>query len=108
MSDFLRPYGLQGARLPCPSAPEVAKSQTGAFLVAQSVKNSPVIQETWVRPLGLGRSPGGGQWLPTPVSWPAESHEQRSLAGYGPWGHKELDKTQRLNTHKTIDNRPIF
>ena len=20
-------------------------------------------------------------------------HEQRSLAGYGPWGHKELDMT---------------
>ena len=24
---------------------------------------------------------------------PGESHGQRSLVGYGPWGHKELDKT---------------
>ena len=25
-----------------------------------------------------------------------ESHGQRSLVGYSPWGHKELDTTQRL------------
>ena len=30
----------------------------------------------------------------TPVFLPGESHEQRSLAGYSPWGHKELDTTQ--------------
>ena len=23
-----------------------------------------------------------------------ESHEQRSLVGYSPWGHKELDMTE--------------
>lgn len=28
-----------------------------------------------------------------------ESHEQRSLAGYSPWGHKELDPTEQLSTH---------
>ena len=26
-------------------------------------------------------------------------HGQRSLAGYRPWGHKELDMTEQLNTH---------
>ena len=26
---------------------------------------------------GLGRSPGGGKWLPTPVFLPGESHGQR-------------------------------
>ena len=26
-----------------------------------------------------------------PVFLPGESHAQRSLAGYSPWGHKELD-----------------
>ena len=39
--------------------------------------------------LGLGKSPG--EWQPTPVFLPGESHGQRSLAGYSPWGHKELD-----------------
>ena len=26
-------------------------------------------------------------------------HGQRSLAGYSPWGHKELDTTEQLNFH---------
>ena len=33
---------------------------------------------------------------------PGESHGQRSLAGYSPWGHKESDTTEQLthtNTH---------
>ena len=41
---------------------------------------------------GLGRSPRGGQ--PTPVFWPGESHGQRSLTGYSPWGCKESDTTE--------------
>ena len=32
---------------------------------------------------------------------PGEFHEQRSLAGYCPWGHKESDMTDRL-THTSI------
>ena len=31
---------------------------------------------------------------PTPVFLPGESHGQRSLVVYGPWGHKELDMTK--------------
>ena len=29
-----------------------------------------------------------------PVFFPEESHAQRSLVGYSPWGHKELDTTE--------------
>ena len=29
--------------------------------------------------------------------WPGEFHGQRSLAGYSPWGCKELDITERLS-----------
>ena len=36
------------------------------------------------------------KWLPTPVFLPGESHGQRSLAAYSPWGCKELDTTERL------------
>ena len=38
------------------------------------------------------------KWQPTPVFLPGESHGQRSLAGYSPWGRKESDTTERL-TH---------
>ena len=38
---------------------------------------------------------------PTPVFLPGESHGQRSLAGYSPWGHKESDTTEVTeHTHK--------
>ena len=47
---------------------------------------------------GLGRYPGEGNDKPTPVSLPGESHGQRSLAGYTPWGHKESDTTERLTS----------
>ena len=39
------------------------------------------------------------KWQPTPVSLPGEFHGQRSLAGYRPWGRKELDTTEQLTTH---------
>ena len=45
---------------------------------------------------GLGRFPGRER-LPTPVFLPEEFHGQRSLAGYSPWGRKELDTTERLS-----------
>ena len=38
-------------------------------------------------------------WLSTPVLLPGEFHGQRSLMGYGLWGHKESDITEQLNTH---------
>ena len=34
---------------------------------------------------------------PTPVFLPGEFSGQRSLAGCSPWGHRELDTTERLS-----------
>ena len=63
------------------------------------VKNLPAntgdIRDTGSIP-GLGRSSGGGNGNPTPVFLPGKFHGRRSLAGYIPWGHKELDTTERL------------
>ena len=44
------------------------------------------------------------EWQFTPVFLPGEFHGQRSLAGYSPQGHKELDSTERLtlNTDKRL------
>ena len=39
------------------------------------------------------------KWQPTPVFLPGESHGQKSLEDYSPWGHKKSDTTERL-THK--------
>ena len=59
------------------------------------VKNLPAMQEIWVQPLGW-EDPLEKEWLPTPVFLPGESHGQRNLAGYSPWGRKESDTTEQL------------
>ena len=43
---------------------------------------------------GLGRSPGGGNGNPLQYSGLENPHQQKNLAGYSPWGHKELDTTE--------------
>jgi len=39
------------------------------------------------------------RWHPTPVLLPGKSHGWRSLGGCSPWGHEELDATERLHFH---------
>ena len=39
------------------------------------------------------------KWQPTPVLLPGKSHGRRSLVGHTPWGHKELDTTERFHFH---------
>ena len=60
------------------------------------VKNPPAMQDP--------RRPGFKPWVRkipwrtagqlTPVFLPGESHGQRSLEGYSPWGCKESDRTE--------------
>ena len=70
------------------------------------VKNLRAMQETWVRTLGQ-EDPLEREWLPTPVFLPGEFHGQRRLAGYSPWGHKELDTTEQLtNTFQAREQPP--
>ena len=45
--------------------------------------------------LGSGRSPGAGHGHPLQYSCLENPHGQRSLLTYSPWGHKELDTTER-------------
>ena len=49
------------------------------------------------------------KWQLAPVFLPGESHGQRSLVGYRPWGHKESDRTERLSfTHSVILGHLVF
>ena len=49
----------------------------------------------WI--LALGRSPAGGHGNPLQYFCLEHPHEQRSLAGYSPWGRKESDTTKQLS-----------
>ena len=62
----------------------------GGSLVAQTVKNLPVIRRPGFDPW-VGKIPWRREWLPTPVFLPGESVGQRSLVNYSPWDHSELD-----------------
>ena len=46
----------------------------------------------YVRKIPLRR-----KWQPIPVFLPENSHRQRNLIGYSPWGLKELDTTEQLH-----------
>ena len=48
--------------------------------------------DPWVRKVLWSR-----KWHPAPIFLPGDSHGQRSLVGYRPWGHKESEMTE--NTH---------
>ena len=69
--------------------PFALNSQSWASQAALVVENLPAnagdIRDVGLIP-GSGRSPGGGHGNPF--------HGQRSLVGYSPWGHKELDTTE--------------
>ena len=49
----------------------------------------------------VGTIPWRRAWQPAPVFLPGESHGQRSLAGYSPWGRRASDMTERLSTQHT-------
>ena len=76
--------------------PSMTTGKTKALIILDSDSKESTCQcrrprfDSW-----LGKTPWRREWIPTPVFLPGEFHGQRSLAGYSPWGLKELD-TQRF------------
>ena len=77
-----------------------------ASQVALVVKNPPANAgrqktrgfDSWVGKISWRRA-----WQPTSVFVPGESHGQRSLVGYSPWGHKKIGHnlvTKQQATHQ--------
>ena len=58
-------------------------------------KNRLAMQETQVQSLGQ-EDPLEKGMATHPVFLPGESHGQRNLVGYSPWGDKESGTTERL------------
>ena len=64
-----------------------------ASLVAQTVKNLCAMQETWVQSLGWEDPLEKGMVTHSSIlAWKIPG--QGSLAGYSPWGRKELDSAE--------------
>ena len=73
------------------------KLQPNKLKKENSPANAGDIKDTGFDPWVM-KIPWRKSWKPTPVFLPGESHRQRSLAGYSPWGLQESDTTQWL-TH---------
>ena len=75
----------------------VAKPLLPGNQVALVVKNLPAnlgdLRDEGLIP-GLGRFPWRKAWQPSPVFLPGESHGQRNLLDYSPWGHTQWDTTE--------------
>ena len=103
----------------CPGKTQVKKKQnkkqhTHTFcniLKSESFPGSSVGKESTcnVEDLGsipeLGRSSGGEHGNPLQYSCLENPMDQRSLAGYSPWGHKEMDMTEQISTQKVISTK---
>ena len=64
--------------------------RVGGFPGGLAVTNLPEMQETGFSPW-VWKIPWRKTQQPTLLFLPGESHGQRSLAGYSPYGHKESD-----------------
>ena len=88
---------------------QAGSNQPGASLVAQVVKNLLAMWEfhpelhPWAGKISWRKA-----WQPTPVFLPGESHRQRSLVGYSPWGRKDSDMTERLTPTQTYRQKLVF
>ena len=68
-------------------------------LVAQMVKNPPAMQETWVQSLGWGYLLEEAMTPHSSIlAWKIPMDQEAWRATYSPWGHQELDTTERLST----------
>ena len=63
--------------------------------MSQMLKNLSAMKETWIQSLSQ-ENPLEREMTIIPVFLLGEFHGQRSLAGYSPWGHKELEMTEQL------------
>ena len=67
--------------------------------------NAGDVRDLWFNPW-VGKTPWRRAWQATQVFLPKKSYGQRSLAGYSPKGHKELDTTE--HAHNTADHTTVL
>ena len=76
------------------------------YQVASVVRIRLPMQETGIPSLGW-EDTLEKKWQATPIFLLGESHGQRNLVGYSPWGRKESDTTEQLcSMHPIVKQRP--
>ena len=83
--------------MPLTSGKEEKKKNKAQVIQVVQLQRTCLQFDPWV-----GKIPWKRKQQSTPVFLPGKSHEQTSLAGYGPWGRKESDTTERLLFHFSL------
>ena len=93
---FATLWTIQPSRLLCPWGFSRQEYQSGLPCSPPGDSPNPVIKPKflWFSPW-VGRIPLKKEMATHSIFLPGKSHGQRRLAGYSPWGCKELDTTQR-------------
>ena len=78
--------------------PDGASGKESAFQCGRHKRHG---FDPWVGKISWRRA-----WKSTPVFVPGEFYGERSLVGYSPWGHKELDMTE--TTEHAHENTYIY
>ena len=97
MSLWWWPRGLQRARAPCPPLPPRVCSDSCSLSCLHEILTDLCLEYlVWGLQVIVSCISGLRAWQPTSVFLSGESHGQRSLAGYSPWGCRESDTTKWL------------
>ena len=78
------------------------RGDIGKESISQCRRHKRCRSDPWV-----WKIPWRRKWQSTPVFLPGESHGQRSLASYSPWGRKESDMTEQLTHTQREMSTPI-
>ena len=106
MSYSVRPHRWPPTRLLCPWDSPGKNTGVGChFLLQCEISNVPFPSPKWkVKVFIYTHTHSYLEKVkqPSAVLLPGETHGQRSLAGYSPWNHKELDMTEELRLYSYI------
>ena len=106
---FQKAYSPQGEKAMAPHSSTVAQKipwmeEPGGLQSMGSLR----VKHDWVTSLSLSTfMHWRRKWQPTPVFLPGESHGQRSLVGFSPWGRTESDTTEVMWQHSPQGPLPV-
>ena len=79
------------------------KNRMAQNFFCSSWRQSGLLEYLW-----LGKIPWRGAWKLTPVFLPGDCHGQKSLEGYSPQGHRELDTTEvTWHIHISLESKTV-
>jgi len=110
VSEWIRSFQFQEGLVKLTAKGNQCRASQVVLVVKNPPANAGDIRDEGSIP-ETGRPLWGGEWQPTPVFLPRESHGQRSLVGYNPWGCRvehDWASEQKKKKENSADKILIF